>query len=82
MLPPPSSTLMVRADIRADVGPVDQAGFLGGTATQLEPGPSLFLVPGGGLRGSSCCRLPSARFSHTLICSHLMSSYMLSLAPC
>lgn len=51
---PPSSTLMVRAD-RAEVGPVDQGGFLEGTAGQLEPGPrfSPYLVPGPGTRGGA-----------------------------
>lgn len=49
MPPPPSSTPMVRA-VRAEVGPVDQVGFLEGTAGQLEPGPrfSPYLVPGPG----------------------------------
>lgn len=52
-MPHPSSTLMVRADIRAEVGPVDQGGVLEGTAGQLEPGPrsSPYLVPGPGTWG-------------------------------
>lgn len=50
---PPSSTLMVRADIGAEVGPADQGRVLEGMAAQLEPGPrsSLYLVPGPGTWG-------------------------------
>lgn len=57
---------------------MDQGGDGGSLAPVPVPTWYLGLVPGGGLR--AWCRLPSARFSHTLICSHLMSSHMLSLA--